>query len=119
MIYVNIAAFYFTNRRIKIQTVFSHPDKEDIAIMSSQKIETFIFVDMECSGFEADNKIAEIAFVAVHREAMNSTGKTPRVLDKLVICVDPEVEVFCYFCIFCFIIIQITLVIYRLVCKSN
>ena len=61
--------------------------------MAKSKIETFIFLDIEGSGFEASNEIVEIAMVAVHRLAMKTNGDIPRVVDKLVLCVDPGVEV--------------------------
>ena len=61
--------------------------------MASTKIETFIFLDMECSEFDANNEIAELALIAVHRQAMKTNGDIPRVVDKLVLCVDPGVEV--------------------------
>ena len=65
--------------------------------MASEKIETFIFLDLETSGFNGGNEIAEIAMIAVHRQAMqdaSSNGKSkPRIMDKLVLCVDPGVEV--------------------------
>ena len=61
--------------------------------MAATKIETFIFLDIEGSGFEASNEIIELAMVAVHRQAMKTNGDIPRVVDKLVLCVDPGVEV--------------------------
>ena len=61
--------------------------------MAATKIETFIFLDIEGSGFEASNEIVELAMVAVHRQAMKTNGDIPRVVDKLVLCVDPGVEV--------------------------
>lgn len=64
---------------------------------ATAKIQSFIFLDLETTGFEANNEIAEIAMVAVHRDAMKKSviraGRLPRVLDKLVLCVDPEEEV--------------------------
>ena len=66
--------------------------------MNATKIESFIFVDLETSGFNANNQLAELALISVHRNAMeeaeDSIGETlPRVLDKLVLCVDPGEEV--------------------------
>ncbi|XP_072050163.1 three-prime repair exonuclease 1-like [Amphiura filiformis] len=66
--------------------------------MAVAKIETFIFLDIEASGFAANNEIAEMAFLAVHREAMDQAAgsinhQLPRVVDKLVLCVDPGEEI--------------------------
>ena len=69
--------------------------------MNATKIESFIFIDLETSGFKANNQLAELALISVHRNAMqeaeDSIGETlPRVLDKLVLCVDPGEEVSYY-----------------------
>ena len=57
------------------------------------KIKSFVFLDIEGTGINAGNEIVEIAMVAVHRQAMRDGDVDPRVVDKLVVCVDPGREV--------------------------
>lgn len=64
----------------------------------SAKISTFVFLDLEATGFH-QSKITELSLVAVHRSSIeatiNSTTITdkpvylPRIINKLTICVNP------------------------------
>lgn len=54
------------------------------------EIETFIFFDLETTGFGAPIEITELAMVAVSRSALLQAGnRLPRVLGKLVVHANP------------------------------
>lgn len=57
-----------------------------------KEIKTFVFMDLEGTGVPAFNpRITEFAFIAVHRDALEAkTSELPRVLDELVMCVNPK-----------------------------
>ncbi|CAL7936080.1 unnamed protein product [Xylocopa violacea] len=60
-------------------------------------IRTFIFLDLETSGFIANNvmpKVTEISLVAVPRTAIcNTTDILPRTLQKLVLLINPGIKI--------------------------
>lgn len=62
--------------------------------MSTRIINTFIFLDLETTGFINGNlmpKVTEMSLIAVTRNAMcNSRGALPRVLQKLVLAINPN-----------------------------
>ncbi|XP_072051607.1 three prime repair exonuclease 2-like [Amphiura filiformis] len=58
-----------------------------------EQIKAFIFLDIEGTGIDGGNEIIEIALVSIHRSAIRDGNTDPRVVDKLVICVDPGREV--------------------------
>ena len=58
-----------------------------------EEIKTFVFLDIEGTGIDAGNEIIEIALVSIHRTAIREGNTVPRVVDKLVICVNPGREV--------------------------
>ena len=60
---------------------------------STTKINSFVFFDIETTGLKSYDKITEMCLIAVHRSAIEDDQvSTPRVMDKLVLCVDPERE---------------------------
>ncbi|XP_054013235.1 uncharacterized protein LOC128895043 [Hylaeus anthracinus] len=65
--------------------------------MSKKIIQTFIFFDLETTGLINKNfmpKITELSLIAVSRNAMcNTINSLPRVLHKLVLPIDPGIEI--------------------------
>ena len=60
------------------------------------KFNSYVFLDLELTGNIGNNEITEISLVAVHSTAMQDSQNadcTPRVMDKLVLCVTPVEEV--------------------------
>ena len=64
---------------------------------SSTKINTFVFLDLEATGFH-QSKITELSLVAVHRSSILSAlsesipqkgSYLPRIINKLTICINP------------------------------
>ena len=64
---------------------------------SACHINSFVFFDIETSGLYSCDRITEICLLSVHRSAIEddrvSVSSTPRVMDKLVLCVDPVQKV--------------------------
>ena len=64
--------------------------------LCNTKFNSFVFLDLELTGNTAHNEITEISLVAVHSTAMQESQNaecTPRVVDKLVLCVTPVEKV--------------------------
>ncbi|XP_072050103.1 three prime repair exonuclease 2-like [Amphiura filiformis] len=61
------------------------------------KIQSFVFLDLETTGLISPIQITELALISVHRKSMDDARArwklTPRIVDKLVLCIDPEIEV--------------------------
>ena len=62
------------------------------------EIQTFVFMDLEATGLDEpghSSRITEMCFMAVHRSSLIESpnhNQPPRVLDKLVLCVDPKIK---------------------------
>ena len=66
-----------------------------MAVYSSPAISSFVFLDLEATGLGGIGekpRITELSLVAVHRTSLveKCYKNTPRVLNKLTLCLDPE-----------------------------
>ena len=60
---------------------------------SRPKIATYVFCDTETTGLPTRNNIpsiTELCFIAVGRKTMRNKDEDPRVVHKLLICLNPK-----------------------------